>query len=96
MLNRTKNAALASVVILGVAVTTALYAQEQGSSGSMMRPGMMDRDGMMARGMMGMMGMMQRMGPMMEHCASMMESGADRRPNDQWRKSAPTTPGEGN
>jgi hypothetical protein len=97
MHNRTKAATLAAVVILAVAGATVLHAQDRGSSGSMMRPGMMNRDGMMGRGMMDMMGMMQRMGPMMDHCADMMESGGDhgRRPNDQWRKSAPTAPGQG-
>ncbi len=54
---------------------------------------------MMDHGMMGnkndkggMMGMMKQMSDMMDHCNSMM---TDRRPNDQWRKNAPSRPEKG-
>ncbi len=74
---------IAFVVIAGVATST-LYAEER-SHDEMMSPG----------GMMGMMGMMRQMSRMMDHCGQMM-SGNPRdsdRPNDQWRKETPATPG---
>jgi len=69
--------------ILGAAVTAApsLYAQGgEEPSGSMMDHGTMGD-------MTGMMKMMKQMSQMMDHCSNMM---SDRRPNDQWRKNAPS------
>jgi hypothetical protein len=74
---------VASVIIAGAAAST-LYAQDN------------RQDGMMGHGgMMGMMGMMQQMSQMMDHCNRMMSghTGDGGRPNDQWRKQAPATPG---
>ena len=73
----------AFVLVAGVA-TSALYAQDRRQDG-MMGPG----------GMTGMMGMMQQMGRMMDRCDQMMSGDArdGGRPNDQWRKDSPATPG---
>jgi hypothetical protein len=73
---------LASVL---VAAVTALHAEDQqGSPGSMMGRGTMGQ----GRSMMG------RTSRMMDHCGSMMQSRGDggNRPNDQWRRPAPSTP----
>lgn len=75
----------ASVVAAAVIAAPALYAHDnQGSSGSMMGHGMMG-DGNEG----GMMGMMKQMSQMMDHCNNMM---GDSRPNEQWRKNAPSQP----
>jgi hypothetical protein len=78
---------LASTPVAGAMAAPLLYAQgSQQLSGSMMGHGMMGdkntNDG-------GIMGMMKQMREMMDHCNSMM---SDRRPNDQWRRTAPSTP----
>ena len=75
--------ALATVSVAALIAATTLYAQDtRESSGSMMRGGMMGGGGMMGR-----------MSQMMDHCAGMMGgSRGDDRPNDQWRKKAPTAP----
>jgi Spy/CpxP family protein refolding chaperone len=77
---------LASALAAAVVAAPLLYAEES-PSGSMMGRGMMgaDRGG----GMMGMMNMMPQMSQMMDHCNNMMSSS---RPNDQWRKKAPSEP----
>jgi hypothetical protein len=76
--------AVTSVLIVGAAGVSALYAEESpGSSGPMMGRGMMGQ-----RGMMGRSGMMDSSG-MAEHCGSMMQSRDGGRPNDQWRRRAP-------
>jgi hypothetical protein len=71
--------AIASVLAVGAAAT--LYVQDS------------HHDGMMGRGgMMGMMGMMRQMSQMMDHCNQMMSGNSSGRPNEQWRKEAPTSP----
>lgn len=85
-------AAFASILLASVMVAPSLYAEAgHDSSGSMMSNGMMgDNDTRNDEGMMGgMMTMMKQMSQMMDHCNSMMSDG---RPNDQWRKNAPSTP----
>ncbi len=85
----TKTLALTFVFIAGLTAVSALYAQDsKRSPGSTMKHGMMD-DGKTDGG--GMMGMMMQMTKMMDHCNNMMGSGGNR-PNDQWRKDAPTEP----
>jgi len=68
-----------------------LYAQgSQDRSGSMMGHGMMgDKAAKDQGGMTGMMKNMKQMSEMMDHCSNMM---SDSRPNDQWRKNAPSEP----
>jgi membrane protease subunit (stomatin/prohibitin family) len=68
---------LVSLFVAGAMAASSRYAQ--GSS---------EGSGMMGD-MMGMMKMMKQMSDMMDHCNSMM---SDSRPNDQWRKSAPSDP----
>jgi hypothetical protein len=79
---------LASTLAAGAMAAPLLYAQGgQQSSGSMMDHGMMGDKDTNDKG--GMMGTMKQMSEMMDHCNSMM---SDRRPNDQWRRAAPSTP----
>ena len=75
---------LVSTLVAGAMAAPLLYAQP---SGSMMGHGMMGGKNTNDKG--GMMGMMKQMSEMMDHCNSMM---SDRRPNDQWRRAAPSTP----
>jgi hypothetical protein len=87
----------ALILAASVAAASSIYAQtNQEPSGSMMDHGMMgDKNTMNEGGMIGMMNMMQQMSRMMDHCGQMM-SGNPRdggRPNDQWRKESPATPG---
>jgi hypothetical protein len=87
----------ALILAASVAAASSIYAQtDRGPSGSMMGHGMMgDENTTNEGGMMGMMNMMQQMSRMMDHCGQMM-SGNPRdggRPNDQWRKETPATPG---
>jgi hypothetical protein len=78
---------LGSTLLASAAVAASLDAPDNGSSGSMMGRGTMgDDDG---GGMMGMMKMMKQMSQMVDRCNGMM---SDSRPNDQWRKNAPTEP----
>jgi len=76
---------LAMLLIAALAAAPSVYA-EQEASGSSMDHGMMD-----GGGMMGTMKMMKQMGRMMDHCSGMMNDGGNR-PNDQWRKKAPSEP----
>jgi hypothetical protein len=80
-----------AILVAGIIAAPALYAQsDHGSSGSMMGHGMMDDNNRSdGGGMMGMMRMMGQMSRMMDHCNNMM---SDSRPNDQWRKDAPSEP----
>jgi hypothetical protein len=79
---------LASALIAAVVAAPLLYAEEsQTPSGSMMDHGIMGGDH--GGRMMGMMKMMPQMGEMMDHCNGMMSS---RRPNEQWRRNAPSAP----
>ena len=78
---------LASTLVAGAIAAPSLYGQgDHQPSGSMMGHGMTEdkntNDG-------GMMGMMKQMSARMDHCNGMM---GDRRPNDQWRRTAPSTP----
>ena len=75
---------LASTLVAGATAAPLLYAQP---SGSMRGHGMMGGKNTNDKG--GMMGMMKQMSEMMDHCNSMM---SDRRPNDQWRRTAPSAP----
>ena len=78
---------LVSTLVAGAMAAPLLYAQGgQQPSGSMMGHGMMGDKNTNDRGMMG---MMKQMSEMMDHCNGMM---SDRRPNDQWRRTAPFTP----
>ena len=78
---------LVSTLAAGAMAAPLLYAQGgQQPSGSMMGHGMMGDKNTNDRGMMG---MMKQMSEMMDHCNGMM---SDRRPNDQWRRTAPFTP----
>ena len=55
----------------------------------------MTEHGMMGQdGMTGMMNKMRPMSEMMDHCNNMMQGSGrdDNRPNDQWRKKAPSEP----
>jgi hypothetical protein len=70
---------LASALVLAVLTAPVLYAKDAQAPFS----------GTIGRGMMGMMGRMDRM---MDHCNAMMQSRGNGRPNEQWRKHAPTTP----
>ena len=80
---------LASILAVGSMAAPSLYAQGgQESSGSMMGHGMMGDKSKKDEG--GMMGMMKQMTKMMDHCSNMMS--ADNKPNDQWRKNAPSQP----
>lgn len=83
MRKSTKIIAITSVVVAALAAAPTLYAEDsQPPSGSMM-----------GHGMMGGMTGMTSMGRMMDHCNQMMQSGGSgSRPNDQWRKNAPTNP----
>ena len=74
---------LASTLVAGAMAAPLLYGQP---SDSMMGHGMMGDKNTNDRGMMG---MMKQMSEMMDHCNSMM---SDWRPNDQWRRTAPSTP----
>lgn len=80
-----------AILVAGIIAAPALYAQsDRGSSGSMMGHGMMgDNNRNDGGGMMSMMKMMGQMSQMMDHCNNMM---SDSRPNDQWRKDAPSEP----
>ena len=79
---------LASTLVAGAMVAPSLYAQgSRESSGSMMDHGMMGDKNTKGKG--GMMGTMKQMSEMMDHCSNMMSDG---RPNDQWRKNAPSEP----
>lgn len=91
---------LVPVLVAGAIAAPSLYAQSSHEpSGSMMDRGMMGGKsekgdgGMMGRGGMmgdgGMMGMMGQMSRMMDQCSNMM---SDSRPNEQWRKDAPSEP----
>jgi hypothetical protein len=85
-------ATFASILVATIMSTPSLYAEgRHDSSGSMMSNGMMGDNGTgNDEGMMGgMMKMMKQMSQMMDHCNSMM---SDSRPNDQWRKNAPSEP----
>jgi hypothetical protein len=88
-------AAFGSILLASVMVAPSLYAEAgHDSSGSMMSNGMMGDNGTRndegtMGDMMGMMKMMKQMSQMMDHCNSMM---SDSRPNDQWRKNAPSEP----
>ena len=78
---------LASTQAAGAMAAPSLYGQsDHQPSGSMMGHGMMGDKNTNDRGMMG---MMKQMSEMMDHCNGMM---SDRRPNDQWRRTAPFTP----
>ena len=78
---------LASTLAAGAMAAPSLYGQsDHQPSGSMMGHGMMGDKNTNDRGMMG---MMKQMSEMMDHCNSMMN---DWRPNDQWRRTAPSTP----
>jgi hypothetical protein len=82
---------LASTLVAGAIAAPSLYGQSvQQPSGSMMGHGMMGDKNTKDNG--GMMGMMKQMSEMMDHCNSMM---SDRRPNDQWRRNAPSAPEKG-
>jgi hypothetical protein len=74
---------LAAALVAGAMAAPSLYGQP---SDSMMGHGMMGDKNTNDRGMMG---MMKQMSEMMDHCNSMM---SDWRPNDQWRRTAPSTP----
>ena len=96
-----------STLIVGLALAPTLYARDsQIFDGSMMGPGMMGQGGMMnmmpqmpmrQMGSMGQMGQMGDMTQMMEQCSQMMQGagGGSGKPNEQWRKDAPTTPEKG-
>src|SRR5262252_8143759 len=78
---------LASTLVAGAMAAPSLYGQTgQQPSGSMMGHEMMGDKNTNDRGMMG---MMKQMSEMMDHCNGMM---SDRRPNDQWRRNAPSAP----
>jgi hypothetical protein len=87
----TKSILPTAILVAGIIAAPALYAQsDRGASGSMMGHGMMDDNNRSdGGGMMGMMKMMGQMSRMMDHCNNMM---SDSRPNDQWRKDAPSEP----
>lgn len=89
----TKAILLTAALVAGTIAAPALYAQsDRGSSGSMMGHGMMGDDNRGdGGGMMGMTKTMGQMSRMMDHCDNMM---SDSRPNDQWRKDAPSAPKE--
>ena len=74
---------LAAALVAGAMAAPSLYGQP---SDSMMGHGMMGDKNTDDRGMMG---MMKQMGEMIGHCNGMM---SDRRPNDQWRRNAPSAP----
>ncbi|MFH1343416.1 MAG: hypothetical protein ABIL01_19735 [Pseudomonadota bacterium] len=77
-----------TLLVAGIIAVPALYAKgDGGASGSMMSHGMMGDGTNDGGGMMGMMKMMGQMSQMMGHCNNMM---TDSRPNDQWRKNAPS------
>lgn len=80
----TTMALLGSILFGGAALAASLDAKDKGSPGSMMGRGTVG-DGESG----GMMKMMQQMTRMVDHCNGMM---SDSRPNDQWRKKAPTEP----
>lgn len=80
----------ATILVAGIVAAPVLAQGDRGSSGSMMGHGMMgDNSTKDNGGMMGMMKMTGQMSQMMDHCNNMMSSS---RPNDQWRKSAPSEP----
>ncbi|MGD9724793.1 MAG: hypothetical protein AB7M05_08530 [Alphaproteobacteria bacterium] len=81
----------AAALVAGLAAAPALYAHDSGNSQN-------DSGSMMGSGMMGqgsMMNMMGQMSQMMDHCNQMMQgsmgSGSGK-PNEQWRKEAPSAP----
>jgi hypothetical protein len=79
---------LASSLVAGAMAAPSIFAQGSPEpSGSMMDHGMMGNKDTKDQG--GMMGMTRQMSGMMDHCNGMMNS---RRPNDQWRRNAPTAP----
>jgi hypothetical protein len=88
-------AAFASILLASAMVAPSLYAEAgHDSSDSMMSHGMIGDNGTrndkgMMGDMIGMMKMMKQMTQMMDHCNNMM---SDSRPNDQWRKNAPSEP----
>jgi len=87
MRNLTSTMILAAALVTAAAAGTTLYADDA-PSGSMMRGG----PGNMMRGEKG--GMPGQMSRMMDHCGGMMAGGSrGNRPNDQWRKPSPDTPG---
>lgn len=86
MRNSVKTLAAAAALIASAALAPALYAHDSGSSdehdGSMMGPGMMN--------------MMGQMSQMMDNCSEMMQGtmgDGSGKPNEQWRKDAPTALG---
>ncbi len=83
MRNAKRTLALVAVSVAAMIAAPMLHAQDaREPTGSMMRGGMMGNGSMMGQ-----------MGRMMDHCAGMMGgSRGDDRPNDQWRKKAPTAP----
>jgi len=94
MTMRLKTLAVVAALAIGLAAAPAVYAHDSSKpGGSMMGPGTMG-PGMMGQG--GMMNMVGQMGQMMEHCNDMMQGKAgdhgSGKPNDQWRKDAPTAP----
>jgi hypothetical protein len=87
----TKAVLPAAILVTGIVAAPAIYAQgNRGPSDSMMGHRMMgDNSTTDDGGMMGMMKMKGQMGQMMDHCNNMM---GNSRPNDQWRKNAPSEP----
>ncbi|MGH6714448.1 MAG: hypothetical protein ACREEK_36525 [Bradyrhizobium sp.] len=73
----------ASTLFLGAVTAHSLYAQGNRQTFGAMGHG--TRENGKVEG--GMTGMMKRRGGMMDHCSNMMN---DNRPNDQWRKDAPS------
>jgi len=68
---------IASALVAAVVSAPLLYAEESQTPSGSMRG-------------YGTMKMMQQMGEMMDHCNHMM---SNRRPNDQWRRNAPSALG---
>jgi len=72
--------------------------ERTGQGGMMGGNGMMGRDGMIRDGGMGMGNMMGQASQMMDHCNQMMQGASNGsrsgRPNDQWRKETPKSPGQ--
>ena len=86
MLKLRTTVALAAAIVVATIAAQTLYAQDSSAS----RHRMMDGDP--ARGTMGITKMMRQMSGMMDHCSSMMHNRSTGRPNDQWRRRAPTAP----
>ena len=83
MRNARPTLALAALSIAALIAATTLHAQDARQSSGFM----------MGRGMMGGGGMMGGMSQMMDHCTGMMSGDQHgNRPNDQWRRNAPTAP----